>query len=76
MQIHSGLGNQMFQYAFYLALKQHRPDTKIDASVYRYRPSHNGYELERIFNIHPLHLSINQLLSINFINIYFSKSLI
>lgn len=57
VQIHSGLGNQMFQYAFYLALKQHRPDTKIDASVYRYRPSHNGYELERIFNIHPLHAS-------------------
>ena len=55
VQIHSGLGNQMFQYAFYAALKQHMPDTKIDASVYRHRPSHNGYELERIFAIRPDH---------------------
>ena len=55
VQIQSGLGNQMFQYAFYLALKHHRPDTKIDTSIYRYRPSHNGYELERIFAIHPEH---------------------
>ena len=60
VQIHSGLGNQMFQYAFYLALKHHQPDTKIDASVYRHRPSHNGYELERIFAIHPTHATIDE----------------
>ena len=57
VQIQSGLGNQMFQYAFYLALKHHRPDTKIDASIYQHRPSHNGYELERVFAIHPEHAS-------------------
>ena len=51
VQIHSGLGNQMFQYAFYLALKQNHPDTKIDTSIYRHRPSHNGYELEHIFAV-------------------------
>ncbi len=51
VQIHSGLGNQMFQYALYLALKHHSPDNKIDTSIYRYRPSHNGYELNRIFGI-------------------------
>lgn len=55
VQIQSGLGNQMFQYAFYLALKHHRPETKIDSSIFRYRPSHNGYELERVFDIHPEH---------------------
>lgn len=67
VQIRAGLGNQMFQYAFYLALKHHRPDTKIDASIYRYRPSHNGYELERIFAIHPEHATIaerNQMVDI------------
>lgn len=58
VRIRAGLGNQMFQYAFYLALKQRRPETKIDTSVYRYRPSHNGYELERIFDIHPDHATI------------------
>ena len=60
VQIHSGLGNQMFQYAFYLALKHHQPDTKIDASIYRHRPSHNGYELERIFAIQPEHATIEE----------------
>ena len=60
VQIQSGLGNQMFQYAFYVALKHHQPDTKIDTSVYRYRPSHNGYELERIFAIHPEHATITE----------------
>lgn len=55
VQIHSGLGNQMFQYAFFLALQKYHPDTKIDASIYAYRPSHNGYELERIFGIRPPH---------------------
>ena len=58
VQIHSGLGNQMFQYAFYVALKHYQPDTKIDASIYRHRPSHNGYELERIFAIQPAHATI------------------
>lgn len=58
VQIRSGLGNQMFQYAFYLALKHHQPDTKIDVSIFRYRPSHNGYELERIFDIQPEHATL------------------
>lgn len=68
VQIQSGLGNQMFQYAFYLALKHHQPDTKLDASIYRYRPSHNGYELERLFAIHPDHATTterNQLADVN-----------
>ena len=58
MQIHSGLGNQMFQYAFYVALKHYQLDTKIDTSIYRHRPSHNGYELEQIFAIEPAHATI------------------
>ena len=60
VQIHSGLGNQMFQYAFYVALKHYKPDTKIDASIFHYRPSHNGYELERIFDVHPSHATADE----------------
>lgn len=46
-----GLGNQMFQYAFYLSLKMH------DEKVYLYKnkilnnADHNGYELERLFHV-------------------------
>ena len=49
--IQSGLGNQLFQYAFYRSLCQRQPDTYMDISQYAYRPSHNGYELERLFDI-------------------------
>lgn len=46
-----GLGNQMFQYAFYLSLKV------CDKKVYLYKNKianshdHNGYELERLFHV-------------------------
>lgn len=46
-----GLGNQMFQYAFYLALKVS------DRNVFVYKnkilnyAEHNGYELDRLFGI-------------------------
>ena len=50
----------MFQYAFYLALKQNKPDTKMDVSIFRYRPSHTGYELERLFGIQPDYATIQE----------------
>ena len=57
VRITSGLGNQMFQYAFHRALKANVPDTKIDVSEFRHRRHHNGYELERVFGIVPDHAS-------------------
>lgn len=51
-----GLGNQMFQYAFYLSLKKH------DEKVYLYKnkilsnADHNGYELERLFRVEKVYL--------------------
>lgn len=53
VRINCGLGNQMFQYAFYLMLKKLNSETKLDISEFKYRKYHNGYELERIFNINP-----------------------
>lgn len=49
--ISGGLGNQMFQYAFALALRSKGYDVKIDISLYNRVKMHNGYELRRIFGI-------------------------
>ena len=46
----NGLGNQMFQYAFYLELKHRYPeaDIKMDINAIKCN-AHNGFELARIF---------------------------
>lgn len=46
-----GLGNQMFQYAFYLSLKNRGISCCIDASYYSVVKMHNGFELRRVFEI-------------------------
>lgn len=46
-----GLGNQMFIYAFYFAMRQHGIEARLDVSLYRFVKMHNGYELPDIFNI-------------------------
>ena len=53
VKILGGLGNQMFQYALYLALKEKFPDEeiKIDISCFRGYPLHNGFELDDIFSL-------------------------
>ena len=49
-----GLGNQMFQYAFYLSLKKRHPLTwfifDLEESLY----CHSGYQLDRITHTHTL----------------------
>lgn len=47
--VFNGLGNQMSQYAFYLAKKKVNKDTK--CFFYNSDASHNGYELEKLFGI-------------------------
>ena len=57
-----GLGSQMDQYSFYLALKKHYPDTIFKFSLCNImRPEHNGYELGRIFNIFPEEASLSEI---------------
>lgn len=46
-----GLGNQMFQYAFYLSLINRGINAKLDISSFTEYNLHNGYELEKIFRI-------------------------
>lgn len=46
-----GLGNQMFQYAFYKALQQRFPNVKADLQGFSDYGLHNGFELDRIFSI-------------------------
>lgn len=48
-----GLGNQMFEYAFYLALKEAHPNENVKLCTRSFRGYglHNGLELDRIFNL-------------------------
>lgn len=46
-----GLGNQMFEYAYVLALRDRGIQVKLDISYYDFFKMHNGYELERVFGI-------------------------
>ena len=46
-----GLGNQMFQYAFYLQLKEKNPFFLSLFDIEQAQGCHNGFELDRIFNV-------------------------
>jgi hypothetical protein len=46
-----GIGNQMFQYAFYRTLKENFPVVKADIAGFSNYTLHNGLELERVFPI-------------------------
>lgn len=49
VKITGGLGNQLFIYAFYLALRERYPNTRLDLSDIMHYHVHNGYELQRVF---------------------------
>lgn len=55
-----GLGNQMFIYAFYMDMKRRFPKTYIDLSDMVHYNAHNGYELNKVFNIVSDEFCINQ----------------
>lgn len=48
-----GLGNQMFQYAFYKALKRRYPNNIVKMDIFHIygKHIHNGFELQRVFGI-------------------------
>ena len=53
VNILGGLGNQMFEYAMYLALKDAHPEEEIKVCTRSFRGYglHNGFELQRIFDV-------------------------
>ncbi len=53
VRISAGLGNQMFQYALYASMREVNPDIAIDITEFKYRKHHQGYELQKIFNVNP-----------------------
>lgn len=48
-----GLGNQMFQYAMHFALQKKYKNQEVKGEKFHYlvTPEHNGFELEKIFDI-------------------------
>lgn len=50
VRVIGGLGNQMFQYAFYLALCKRYKNVKLDTSAYKHYKLHD-YQIEDIFNL-------------------------
>lgn len=51
-KIMGGLGNQMFQYAYGLALSRRTGQALcLDTTVYASGPVHSGFELKRLFNV-------------------------
>ena len=51
IKVIGGLGNQMFQYSFYLFLKSKGEEVKLDISEFERYDHHNGFELNNIFNV-------------------------
>ncbi len=50
VKVFGGLGNQMFQYAFYKSLKQCNKDVYLDISDFEVHHHHYGFELEKVFS--------------------------
>lgn len=67
VRIDGGLGNQMFCYAFALALaKGTGDDVFIDTHRYKFFPNHCGYELDRLFNIRLKEATMQQLRKVTY----------
>lgn len=62
ISIGGGLGNQMFEYAFYYKVKQLYPETIIKLDFFNTLGySHNGYEIERIFGLKSQECTLEEL---------------
>jgi len=66
VKVIGGLGNQMFQYAFFIALSKRFPNEEVlvDCSFFDSYGLHNGLELESVFDIKLPKASKRQLLKV------------
>lgn len=66
IKIIGGLGNQMFQYALFLALKEKYPEEiiKLDCSYFKTYHVHTGLELHRVFGVELPQASFIELLRV------------
>ena len=56
-----GLGNQMFIYALYHAMKREGRNVQLDTSLYNFVQMHNGYELSDLFETDTPYMTSNTL---------------
>ena len=66
ISIGGGLGNQMFEYAFYLMMKEIYPNVEIKLDImHTFGYAHNGYEIEKIFGLKSEECSLNELMKLS-----------
>jgi len=49
IKVQGGIGNQMFQFAYYTELESKGYDVSLDLFYYQVYQSHNGFEIDKIF---------------------------
>ena len=59
-----GLGNQMFEYAFFLSCKQRGMKIKLNSDLYNVNRMHNGYLLDYAFGVDNDEVSTSNALSV------------
>ncbi|HIT15425.1 MAG TPA: alpha-1,2-fucosyltransferase [Candidatus Avimuribaculum pullicola] len=66
VKILGGLGNQMFQYALFVALRQRfsQDEVLVDCSYFKTYRVHTGLELDRVFGVELPQASFSQLLRV------------
>lgn len=65
-----GLGNQMFEYAFFLSCKKKRTGIKLNTALYQIDPMHNSYMLEKTFGVPSSYVAGN-----NFFSVFWTRLL-
>lgn len=66
--IFNGLGNQMSQYAFFLAKKKLNPQCRI--LIIDDKNSHNGYELDKVFGIRNKETFFDRIIKVLYLKFY------